>query len=93
MIIGTQILIARILLGLTQRELVKLSDVPLSTLARTEGRRTVSYGKAETMKTIQTALEKQGVKFVNSNSEVGVILEMKIQLGIYQTLFGQCYIR
>jgi transcriptional regulator with XRE-family HTH domain len=77
MIIGTQILVARILLGLTQKELAKLCKISLTTMGRTETDRTGSYGKAETMKLIQTILENKGATFKNSDGEIGVSVKEK----------------
>ena len=72
MIKGTQICVARILLGLTQEELAKLCNVSVSTIRRVEGKRTGTHGLAETVDAIQTALEKKSVKFINSDGKTGV---------------------
>ena len=77
MIKGTQIYVARILLGLTQEELSKLCNVGLSTLRKTEGDRTDTYGKVKTIEKIQTVLEEKGAKFINSDGETGVIVKDK----------------
>jgi transcriptional regulator with XRE-family HTH domain len=77
MIKGSQIHVARILLGLTQEELSNLCGVGLSTLRKTEGDRTGSYGKIDTMQIIQTTLEKKGAEFVNFGGKTGVIVKDK----------------
>ena len=71
MIYPVQIRAARVLVGLSQQDLAKLSGVGLATLKRIEGAGAELTGTAQTMARIQRALESAGVIFLHEEGNAG----------------------
>jgi transcriptional regulator with XRE-family HTH domain len=71
MIYPVQIRAARVLVGLSQQDLAKLSGIGLATLKRIEGAGAELTGTAQTMARIQRALESAGVIFLHEESDTG----------------------
>ena len=71
MIYPVQIRAARVLLGLSQQDLAKLSGIGLATLKRIEGAGAELTGTAQTMARIQRALEAAGVIFLDEEGNAG----------------------
>lgn len=69
MIYPIQIRASRILLGLSQQELAKLSGVGLATIKRVEAAGSELTGTAQTMARIQRALEAKGIIFIDQDDK------------------------
>jgi transcriptional regulator with XRE-family HTH domain len=69
---GRQVVAARNLLGMTQRELADASGVAHNTLARFEAG--TNTPQAANMEKIKTELEKRGIEFLNGTG-IGVRLD------------------
>ncbi len=67
--ISAQLRAARGLLGWSQSQLAKVSDVGLSTVRRMEGSDGPLRGTAENVWKVQRALEDAGVIFIDENDE------------------------
>ena len=82
MIFPVQISAARVLLGMTQKELASVASVALGTVKRIEAAREELTGNAQTMGRIQRALEAAGIVFIEQDgrSGPGVRLRKPIRL-------------
>jgi transcriptional regulator with XRE-family HTH domain len=70
---GRQIAAARVLIGLSQRELAIKAKISTPTLIRMEARFGEAVGLINNIAAVRTALEKAGVEFINGD-EPGIIL-------------------
>ena len=70
-IFGRQIKAARILIGWSQKDLAREADIGLATLKRFEASNTDGYGQRATASRIAGALEKGGILFLDSESDLG----------------------
>lgn len=77
MIFSEQIKAARALVGISQAELAELASVGIATVKRIEGARGEIRGNAETIWKIQTALEKAGVSFIDTDDTAGPGVRLK----------------
>jgi len=79
MINGIQIILARALLGISQEELAKLTKISLSTIGRIEKERYEVYakGKLSNLISLENFFIKKGIKFVDQNGEVGLVINKK----------------
>jgi transcriptional regulator with XRE-family HTH domain len=74
MILGSQIKAGRILLKMTQGQLVKLTKTSVDTLKRIEKSSGDYKGSAELFLKIQSTLESKGIRFENDDEGQGVKL-------------------
>ena len=73
-----QIRAARALLAWRQEDLAKASKIGLATIARIEQMEGLAQGHVATIMRIQTALERAGIKFIESeDGTYGVLFEKK----------------
>ena len=82
MIFPVQISAARVLLGISQKELASSASVALGTVKRIEAAREELTGNAQTMGRIQRALEAAGIVFIEQDglNGPGVRLRKPIRL-------------
>jgi transcriptional regulator with XRE-family HTH domain len=78
MLHAAQIRAARALLDWRQERLAEAADVGVSTIRRIEGRHGIATGNVSTLMRIQTAFERAGVRFIDTDAlgGVGVRLEL-----------------
>jgi transcriptional regulator with XRE-family HTH domain len=67
-----QIRAARALLGWNQDDLAKASKVSIATIRRIEGQDGPVMGYVSTLMSIQTALEKAGIRFLDNDAGGGI---------------------
>ena len=81
-IFPVQISAARVLLGMSQKELASAASVALGTVKRIEAAREELTGNAQTMGRIQRALEGAGIVFIEQDglNGPGVRLRKPIRL-------------
>lgn len=78
-LISKQIKAARNLLGISQDELVKLTALSKTTIARAESMSDKVTVRPSTIKFIQNTLEQQGISFIDStesSNKLGIILNL-----------------
>ncbi len=69
-ITAAQVKAARVLLGLSQRDLAKIADLGIATVKRLETARE-PRGAVTTMLKVQAALEKAGIEFIPAGAGKG----------------------
>jgi ribosome-binding protein aMBF1 (putative translation factor) len=74
MLYSSQIRAARALLGWRQDELSAAAKVGVATIQRIEQRDGIAMANMATLLRLKDALERHGIKFVNTDRERGVIL-------------------
>jgi transcriptional regulator with XRE-family HTH domain len=67
MITGHQLAAARVLLGMTQRDVATRANVTLGTLRRIEGSADRAWGMPDNVDAVRAALEAAGVQFIPEN--------------------------
>jgi transcriptional regulator with XRE-family HTH domain len=71
MIFPSQIRAARALIGMSQTALAELSGVGLATIKRIEASGHQPTGNARTLHRLQSALEAEGIRFIEPESGAG----------------------
>ena len=77
MIVASQIRAARGLLGISQTELAERAGVGMATVKRLEGSHGELRGLAQTALSVQRALEKAGVEFIDQDDKKGPGVRLK----------------
>jgi len=77
MIYPEQIRAARALLGINQTRLAELADVGVATVKRIEVATGEIRGAAQTIWKLQTALEREGVRFIDGDESGGIGVRLK----------------
>lgn len=67
-----QIRAARALLGWNQSDLAKVAKVNVATIRRIEGKAGPVMGYVSTLMSIQSALEKAGIRFLDNDAAGGI---------------------
>ena len=62
---GEQIRAARMLLGITAQDLAEMAGVSVPTMQRMDSARGTASGRHETVEKVRTALEAQGIQFLD----------------------------
>ena len=77
MLYPIQIRAARSLLGMGQRELAELASISVVTVKRLEAAGVTIKGSAQTNSSIQIALEKAGIVFIDQDEKKGPGVRLK----------------
>jgi predicted transcriptional regulator len=74
-----QIRAARALLGWNQAELAKTAGVSIATIRRIEAQEGSVGGYVSTLESVQSALEKAGVRFIDNDGNGGIGVRLTAQ--------------
>jgi len=76
--IPEQIKAARVLVGMSQKELSEQTGLSIQTIQRIEQGKVFDRATFRTLKSISKALERAGIRFIDENEHVGVALDRKL---------------